>query len=683
MARATCAMVLGLLLAFSVLPSADTSSVVVNFNRAGGQVVRFDVRSNAVDAHDGEIRFFGDAYYLYGTSYDCGYQWLYNGPFCGFKVYSSTDLIHWVDRGFLFDVAASPWGASPWQARCSGSTSYGCYRPHVVYNQRTGRYVLWINDYSTPVNFRVLESAQPTGPFVEVSLPVLAINQGRSSGVTNGDENLFVDADGTAYIVYTDWVAGGDIVVEKLDARYGSGTGQYARVGLVSTEAPSLFKRGGLYYLTYSDPNCGYCATGTSYKTASSPLGPWSAAVKFTTDSCGGQPAHVAEVSTPAGPLYMYQSDLWHDRFHNQGPANYFWAPLGFNADGSVQPLSCVGSFPLTLSGGTPGRQQPSANLDQWDGVDGFSSWCDIGGYATLTQRVQTFVPARTGVLSGLSVTTFQGGSLAGGGVPDADLFIDVVDVDGSGRPLEILSRSVVAASTIGYSPRNVTVQPGIQVIDGKRYGIHVHSPTTQGCYGMAYSDDAPYAPGQEYYSLWNSGSFTLEANRSLKFETAVVAGPVAIDQHNGAAAFSNYSDVFASVWRLQTFRLSSTTLARADLWTYRAGNPTDALTMRIVALDERDNPAAILYETTVAVPATPGWVTIYPNLTDLAAGRHYGIQWLAPRIFDNTSGAYGWAYNDANVYPDGVERYSYDSGTTWTTETGRSVKFIVYNAGM
>ena len=151
----------------------------------------------------------------------------------------------------------------------------------------------------------------------------------------------------------------------------------------------------------------------------------------------------------------------------------------------------------------------------------------------------------------------------------------------------------------------------------------------------MAYSDDAPYASGQEYYSLWNSGAFSVEANRSLKFETAVVAGAVNVDQHNGVAAFSNYSDVFASVWRLQTFRLSGTTLARADLWTYRAGNPTAALTMRIVALDGRDNPTAILYETTVAVPATPGWVTIYPNLTGLAAGQHYGIEWLAPEPID------------------------------------------------
>jgi len=684
MTRAALSLVIVLTVAFSALPSADTSSIIVNFNRAGSQVVRFDVRGNAVDAHDGEIRFFDNAYYLYGTSYDCGFQWMHPSPFCGFKVYSSTDLVHWIDRGFLFDAAASPSGPSHWQSRCSGGSSYGCFRPHVIYNPRTGKYVLWINDYSTPVNYRVFESAQPIGPFVEVGQPVMAINQGRPTGVTNGDENLFVDGDGTAYIVYTDWVAGGDIVVEKLDARFTSGTGQYTRFGQTSTEAPSLFKRGALYYVTYSDPNCGYCGgTGTSYRTASNPLGPWSAAAKFTSESCGGQPTHVAEVPTPNGTLYLYQSDLWHHFFHNQAPANFFWGPLGFAADGSLQPLSCAGSFSTTLSGGTAGFQQPTANLDQWDGVDGFSSWCDIGGYATLAQRVQTFVPARTGVLSGVSVTTFQGGALEGGGTPNAELFIDVVNVDGSGRPFGILSSSAVAPSTIGYSARNVTVQPGIQVMEGQRYGIHIHSPSTQGCYGMAYSDDAPYASGQETHSVWNSTGFRVETNRSLKFETAVVAGAVTVDQDNSAAAFSNYSDVFASVWRLQTFRLSTASLARLDLWTYRAGNPTDALTMRIVSLDHRDNPAAILYETTVTVPATPGWVTIHPNLQGLVPGRQYGIEWLAPRIFDATSGAYGWAYNDGRVYANGVERYSYDSGSTWTTETGRSVKFIVYSGGM
>src|SRR3954452_18030697 len=92
------------LLIAPVAAHAAYSTVVTNFDNAGNQVVRFDTRGNAVDAHDGEIAVFGGTYYLYGTAYDCGYRWNVGGtPCCGFKVYSSTDLVHWNDRGYLFD----------------------------------------------------------------------------------------------------------------------------------------------------------------------------------------------------------------------------------------------------------------------------------------------------------------------------------------------------------------------------------------------------------------------------------------------------------------------------------------------------------------------------------------------------------------------------------------------------
>ena len=58
--------------------SAATSSTLINFNGSGQQIVRFDTNGNAVDAHDGQLARFGNSYYLYGTSYDCGYRWTIN-----------------------------------------------------------------------------------------------------------------------------------------------------------------------------------------------------------------------------------------------------------------------------------------------------------------------------------------------------------------------------------------------------------------------------------------------------------------------------------------------------------------------------------------------------------------------------------------------------------------------------
>ena len=373
--------------------ATDYTTTITNFDSAGNQVVRFDTDGNAVDAHDGMIALFNGTYYLYGTAYNCGFTWQTTGtPFCGFKVYSSTDLVHWTDRGLLFDPTGSVW-----QTRCNGST-YGCFRPHVIYDASTGMYVLWVNVYDNSVGYRVFTSSSPTGPFTEQAVPTLAVNNtAPAGGVNNGDETVFTDDNGTAYIVYTDWRSGGDLVVEQLNSSDLSGTGTYTRLGQSSTEAPSLFKRNGVYYLTYSDPNCGYCSgTGTSYRTASSPLGPWSASTNITTNSCGGQPSFVSAIPTTTGTAYLYASDLW-DGAHNEALANYYWAPLSFGSDGSISPLSCQDSFSLDLATGSAGSQNQPSGVDQADGVSGFQTYCDL---RTGIARFQTFVPSRSGTLS-------------------------------------------------------------------------------------------------------------------------------------------------------------------------------------------------------------------------------------------------------------------------------------------
>lgn len=318
---------------------------------------RVDDEGKPIDAHDGQIQRFGDRYYLYGTQYGCGFVWNdKKSPFCGFVSYSSTDLTHWHAEGALFD-AATPY----WQKRCNGAT-YGCFRPHVVFNARTRQYVLWINSYDVPVGYHVFTSTTPTGPFVEAPLPKLAINREQPPGLNHGDHDVFVDRDGVAYLAYTDWRRKGDIVVEQLDDRYLTGTGRYVRVGLTSTEAPSIFRRGDSYYLTFSDPNCGYCATGTSYLRATSPLGPWVGkpaggeadgehrGVPLSEKSCGGQPADVAMLPGRDGPVFLYQADRWDNGNPSETHATHYWEPLRFDAHGAIEPLTCAGAFDIDMA---------------------------------------------------------------------------------------------------------------------------------------------------------------------------------------------------------------------------------------------------------------------------------------------------------------------------------------------
>jgi beta-xylosidase len=133
-------------------------------------------------------------------------------------------MVNWRDEGFLFD-AKTP----VWQSRCDGKT-YGCFRPHVVYNAKTKLYVLWINVYDNVVGYRVFTSKTPIGPFNEVAEPHLAVNSDMpAAGLNNGDHDTFIDDDGTAYLAYTDWRTKGTIVIEKLSADYLTGTGEVVK----------------------------------------------------------------------------------------------------------------------------------------------------------------------------------------------------------------------------------------------------------------------------------------------------------------------------------------------------------------------------------------------------------------------------------------------------------------------
>jgi hypothetical protein len=488
------------------------TTTFTNFNAKGGQVTRFDTNGNAVDAHDGEIAFFDGLYYLFGTSYGCGYEWNVAGsPFCGFKSYSSPDLANWTDRGFLFDATTASW-----QARCNGST-YGCYRPHVVHNRSTGLYVLWINVYDNRVGFRVFTSSAPVGPFTETAEPTLAVNNAAPvGGLNNGDHDTFVDDDGTAYLAYTDWRTGGRIAIEKLDASYTSGTGDRAlAVTPGSTEAPAVFKRNGVYYLTYSDPNCGYCGgTGTSFRTAPSPLGPWSAGRKISTDSCGGQPSFVAPVAVATGTAFLYGSDLWNKSAKNEALGNYYFAPLGFAPDGSLDALVCQSAVTLDLSVGAPGAPPPPSDLDNTSGAEGFTSFCDIAG---AVQRSQTFVAKRNGSLFRASFSTFKSGAL------NAALELDVYAASASNLPTGVPLFSVtVPASSIAWNPRDLVFEPKIEVKAGERYAIVAKSASTMGCYGLEFNDAAPYPGGGAAYSSTSGATFTAEANRTLRFQTFV-----------------------------------------------------------------------------------------------------------------------------------------------------------------
>jgi len=471
---------------------------IKNFTEEGKQITRFDNLGNAIDAHDGEIALFNGTYYLYGTSYDCGFEWNNKtAPFCGFKSYSSKDMITWKDEGFLFDA-----NNALWQSRCDGKT-YGCFRPHVIFNKKTKVYVLWINVYDNVSGYRVFTGKSPVGPFTEVKEPKIAVNSNMpAAGLNNGDHDLFIDDDGTGYLAFTDWRTTGTIVVEQLTDDYLSGTGKVAKsITPGKTEAPALFKRKGIYYITYSDPNCGYCSgTGTSYRTAKSPLGPWSEGRKISDNSCGGQPSFVSTMKINSETIYLYGSDLWNNAAKNEAQANFYWAPLTFAEDGSINPMNCLTTFSVKKASNKPMQE--------------FTAGCDI---SKDKQRAQVFTANQSGILKSFTFTTLQSG------YPDKGLLLSFYEFfDGKIQSKSVLSTIPIPADSIGWSAKQINVNPGIKLSKGKQYAVVINSATSQGCYGFASAKIGENSLDFSLVSDDQGKTFSAEEERQLKFSFVI-----------------------------------------------------------------------------------------------------------------------------------------------------------------
>lgn len=680
------------LLAAFLVPSAARANppvvaTVVNGD-AAGPTIRFDVDGNAIDAHDGQLQRFGDTYYLYGTSYGCGYVRLASPatPWCGDKVYSSPDLMHWTDRGYLFNP-----NTPEWQARCDSAT-LSCYRPHVVYNATTRKYVLWVNSYDIPAGYHVFTSDSPVGPFTEVATPVLKYDGG-------GDMDLFVDANGTAYLAHSITGAGNyDIAVEQLDASYTSATGVGIRLGMIHVEAPSMFERDGTYYLVISDPYCAYCAgTGASYLTAPSPLGPWHTVLRSDAPTSNGQ-MYLNGIQTLTNARagwtdYDYSFDTipyqtghggqyaqagWF--FRAQDLSNtYAWIignyPYPGNGGGSLTKVRYVGGkitwiqtvkLPFPIVAGQQYSVRTSVRGDT------FTTYVD--GQLVDTTTDSTFASGRVGLredtgesarFSNVRVTAPDGTVLF------AD---DFRNGTGQWQGLAPRPRGIpISDDSCGGQPDAVTALPAsggpVYLFQSDRWnhGAANEALATRYWEPLRFGSDGSILPLQcaNTYQLPLAGMH-LGSDQQ----------PPDLDQSSGAAGFRAFCDVRGAVVRAQTFTAGrSGVLGRVALTGFQASSANAPLQLSVAAVGADGQPGARLWSRSFAAPDvswSPAQLIGQPSI-QVVAGRRYALQVSAP---GDTRGCYGITYNDADPYAAGQEFYSTDGGSTWTAEAGRDLKF-------
>jgi hypothetical protein len=318
---------------------------------------------SGLDLHDGTILQVGTTYYMYGTMYGCGFEWLItNTPWCGFGVSTAPDLTGpWSTPTLLFSAnAPDPYNAGKtYQATC-GATGAGCFSPRMI--QRTGWgandgvYILWFNApwYKTAGAahaYMAMGCNGPAGPCgATAGAPYGSTHRPslhQCSGA-NGDPGLSISVESNAPWLLCPMVGTTAVGLEKLSTwgTDGANVGSAAIAGLTKAEAMGMWEDpSGTWYATFADPNCGYCAgTGTGYMSAPAAAGPWSFTANvgvsgfpvngrrlISADTCGGQ----ADTVFWNNGQPWEKINLWRGT-RNETSAGIYLAPLTLRTSAGV-----------------------------------------------------------------------------------------------------------------------------------------------------------------------------------------------------------------------------------------------------------------------------------------------------------------------------------------------------------
>ncbi len=329
---------------------------------SSGKVWR-DTDGNVINAHGGGVLSHEGKYYWFGE----------HRPESGFvtekgiNCYSSTDLLNWNYEGVALSVTDTK----------GSDIEKGCImeRPKVIYNQNTGKFVMWFHLELKEMGYASARAAVaisdlPTGPYrfvrsgrVNPSIYPLnmtkkekrikwdfsdyeewwtpewytAIEKGLfvkrdlEGGQMSRDMTLFVDDDGKAYHIYSS-EDNLTLQIAELTDDYLGHTGRYIRIFPGGhNEAPAIFKKDGVYWMITSgctgwEPNKARLLTATAI------MGEWhqlaNPCVGDNADKTfGGQSSFI--LSLPEKKQFIFMADRWFPK--NLADSRYIWLPIRFD----------------------------------------------------------------------------------------------------------------------------------------------------------------------------------------------------------------------------------------------------------------------------------------------------------------------------------------------------------------
>jgi hypothetical protein len=306
-----------------------------------------DTAGNLVYSQGGGVLQVGSTFYWYGVRYGGAATYAADPTrknsdtsFVAVTCYSSTDLARWKLEGDALTAASI--GATGWVGRVGAA-----------YNATTKQYVLvmqYTGSHGSGELFAT--SSTPNGSFAFDNVQTTLQNVVNNA---SGDQAVFVDDDGQAYLVFSNAMGRSHLYVAPLRPADFLSVQPATEVftGTAGREGNCMYKYGGRYYLNSSDLH-GWNASHTYSISATAITGPYSAeSVIAGTDA---DFSHVTQsglfvtVRGASGSFVVFGGDRWSD-FAGNGIGFNQWNPLTFN--GATPAFHSLTEWSIDVSAGT------------------------------------------------------------------------------------------------------------------------------------------------------------------------------------------------------------------------------------------------------------------------------------------------------------------------------------------
>ncbi|PTB41905.1 carbohydrate-binding module family 35 protein [Trichoderma asperellum CBS 433.97] len=259
-----------------------------------------------MQAHGGGLIKVDDTFYLVGEDHTNG------AAFQNINCYSSKDMVQWEYLGAPLSLTNTTSDLGPGRV---------VERPKVLWNERTGKYVMWMHiDASSYGEAKVGVAIGDT-----VCGKYEYLTSFQPLGFQSRDMSLFQDDDGTAYLLSEDRANG--LRVDRLSDDYLTVVNE-TYLWPDHIEAPCMVKMSGRYYM-FGSHLTGWAPNDNVYTTSLSITGPWSPWTTFAQSGTLTYQSQINYVLKLSDYEAFYLGDRWAPS--NLGSSSYVWLPLNIS----------------------------------------------------------------------------------------------------------------------------------------------------------------------------------------------------------------------------------------------------------------------------------------------------------------------------------------------------------------